>query len=559
MSRCNVGRNISIILSILTLAVSILLLTAPNLIIFLILGDQQFDTTVPSNSNDIVLVNIIIYFCLLLGGALGSFAVLTLFLNWKWLSDLNSIDRETESSWLKYEVYQNRLVLSCYMIFGFIFIIISFLFDNDQIKQTADENDVEISADVLIVYYILIVGCGIMVLSSIGLLTSLYESDTTNYDNEESMASNTDIHRIYNVIQDSQIEHTTAEYERNLFQRTFSKCSTIFCNWKGRSSNTQISIQNRMSQNSSYAENIIPLLPIQKNEQDGNPQKQEVHENDASESLEQLNYHPQEQRNNEIDHQIIDNSENSDPAIFDRIKGTRRILQLASPQKKTLFIGCTVLLIRLPFSLSIPHLVSSTIGSLAKSDYSSAKQTILSILVLGTVDAILDFWCVYLFGSAKERMVKQLRLDTFRAILGQEMAFFDATHTGELTSRLTSDCGEMAGDLTWFFRFSIESTVRIVGISLYMLIRCPKLGGAALSVLPIVALVNKKYGNWLAKNAAKVQSALAEANSVAQESFSCIRTVIAFATEDLEYSKYCSKINSHFRLNMLQVMLFVSR
>jgi hypothetical protein len=49
----------------------------------------------------------------------------------------------------------------------------------------------------------------------------------------------------------------------------------------------------------------------------------------------------------------------------------------------------------------------------------------------------------------------------------------------------------MAGDLTWFFRFSIESVVRITGITAYMLIRSPRLGACALSIIPIVAAVNK--------------------------------------------------------------------
>ena len=56
-----------------------------------------------------------------------------------------------------------------------------------------------------------------------------------------------------------------------------------------------------------------------------------------------------------------------------------------------------------------------------------------------------------------------MRVDTFASILRQESAFFDAANTGDLISRLTSDCGEMAQDLTWFFRFSVEAAVRITG------------------------------------------------------------------------------------------------
>lgn len=238
-----------------------------------------------------------------------------------------------------------------------------------------------------------------------------------------------------------------------------------------------------------------------------------------------------------------------------RIQGTKRLIKLAAPQVGYLYLGCVVLLVRLPFSLSIPHFVSSTLGALSRGDFRQAKADILLLFVLGSVDAVLDFWCVFLFGFAKERIVRGVRVDLLAAILRQDVGFFDRHTTGDLSSRLTSDCGEMAGDLTWFFRFSIESVVRITGIAIYMLVRCPTLGGCALAIVPVVAVVNKLYGNWLRKNAMQVQDALAQANSAAQEALSCVRTVIAFAAEDSEVRKYSERIDEHYRLNILQLMM----
>ena len=104
-----------------------------------------------------------------------------------------------------------------------------------------------------------------------------------------------------------------------------------------------------------------------------------------------------------------------------------------------------------------------------------------------------------------------------------------------------------------FSTCSIESVVRITGITAYMLFRCPRLGACALSIVPVVAIVNKYYGNWLNRNARKVQDATAAANSVAQETLSCMRTVVAFASEEFEYGKYTSKIDEQYRLNVKQV------
>ncbi|CAB9500409.1 Lactococcin transport/processing ATP-binding protein LcnC-like [Seminavis robusta] len=263
--------------------------------------------------------------------------------------------------------------------------------------------------------------------------------------------------------------------------------------------------------------------------------------------------HEEEEHNNDNTLQDTETQQEEQPTS--RIRGTMRLLKLAQPQVFYLYVGCAVLLVRLPFSLSIPHFVSTTLAAVSRADFEGARKEILLLFILGTIDAALDFWCVFLFGYANQRIVRGVRIDTFCSILKQEVAFFDKTTSGELASRLNSDCGEMAGDLTWFFRFSIESVVRISGIVSYMLIRCPILGGFALTIIPAVALVNKVYGNWLNKNAREVQDALAAANHVAQETFSCIRTVISFASEQQEYHKYKERIDHQYRLNVRQLYI----
>ena len=50
-----------------------------------------------------------------------------------------------------------------------------------------------------------------------------------------------------------------------------------------------------------------------------------------------------------------------------------------------------------------------------------------------------------LLDAANQRIVRGVRIDTFASILKQEVGFFDKHTSGELSSRLNSDCGEMAG------------------------------------------------------------------------------------------------------------------
>jgi ATP-binding cassette subfamily B (MDR/TAP) protein 9 len=113
----------------------------------------------------------------------------------------------------------------------------------------------------------------------------------------------------------------------------------------------------------------------------------------------------------------------------------------------------------------------------------------------------------------------------------------------------------MANDLTWVFRWSIESVVRIGGITAYMFYRQWRLALLAVAIVPMCAMANKLYGDWLQKNATKVQTALAQANDVAQESLSCVRTVFSFANEGKEVARYSERVAFHYSLNLKQVFM----
>eukprot|EP01060_Flectonema_neradi_P024485 TRINITY_DN3337_c3_g1_i1.p1 TRINITY_DN3337_c3_g1~~TRINITY_DN3337_c3_g1_i1.p1 ORF type:complete len:789 (+),score=129.28 TRINITY_DN3337_c3_g1_i1:25-2391(+) len=232
-----------------------------------------------------------------------------------------------------------------------------------------------------------------------------------------------------------------------------------------------------------------------------------------------------------------------------------RLLALAKPEYRIILAGCIALCIRLPFSLSIPHFVSECIGALINKDQDEAIRNVVMLLIAGTVDAMLDFWNFFLFGYAQQRLIRRLRTRVFSAFLSQEIGFFDSSPTGDMLSRLQSDTSEMGNDLTWVFRWTIEATVRIMGIIGYMFVREYRLAWVTVAVIPVCAVINKFYGSWLEKNAVKVQKSLAEANSVAQEVLAAVRTVFSFNTQRFETDRYEHQINNWYNLNVKQVAM----
>jgi ABC-type multidrug transport system fused ATPase/permease subunit len=240
-----------------------------------------------------------------------------------------------------------------------------------------------------------------------------------------------------------------------------------------------------------------------------------------------------------------------------RTTSLQRVWSLTKGQRVWIVRGSAVLLLRLPFSLAIPHFVSQVIGGLIASPPlgNQIRASIIGLFVAGTIDAFLDFWVIYLFGIAQQKIILTLRKKVFNTLLMQDIEFFDATPSGEITSRLSADCAEMANDLTWVFRFFIEAIVRIVGIMGYMSYRSWRLSLLALCIVPLTALVNVLYGKWMWKNQARVQNAVASANARAQEVFGAIRTVFSFAREKEECERYSSCLDTWYCLMVKQILI----
>ena len=203
-----------------------------------------------------------------------------------------------------------------------------------------------------------------------------------------------------------------------------------------------------------------------------------------------------------------------------------------------MIVGVFVLLCRLPFSLAVPHFVSEAIGALLSTDWDRFYDACIYLVLSGTIDAVLDFWCVYIFATAQQEIVYAMRQSLFESLLSHSMSFFDKSSIGEIQSRLNSDTAEMANNLSWVFRFAIEAIVRVSGILVYMFVCSWRLGLLVAATIPINAYANTFFGQWMSKNAKNAQDTLAVANSIAQESFGAIQTLKSFSGETKTMNKY---------------------
>jgi len=233
----------------------------------------------------------------------------------------------------------------------------------------------------------------------------------------------------------------------------------------------------------------------------------------------------------------------------------KRLFRFANGHWARLIVGVVVLVFRLPFSLAVPHFVSEAIGALLGSDWGRFTQSCWLLVVSGTIDAILDFWCVYIFATVQQEIVYVMRTSLFESLLSHPMSFFDKSSIGEIQSRLNSDTAEMANNLSWVFRFAIEAVVRVAGILIYMFVCSWRLGLLVLVTIPVNAYANTFFSQWMSQNAKDAQDTLAVANTIAQESFGAVQTLKSFSGEEKTFHKYKDALVAYKRLQYKAVIV----
>ncbi|XP_042193421.1 ATP-binding cassette sub-family B member 9 [Callorhinchus milii] len=150
----------------------------------------------------------------------------------------------------------------------------------------------------------------------------------------------------------------------------------------------------------------------------------------------------------------------------------------------------------------------------------------------------------------------RIRNMLFRSLLQQDIAFFDANHTGDITSRLTSDTTVVSDMLSHNGSLFLQSVVRGLGVCVFMVVLSWQLSLVTFMGFPIMILSSEIYGKYCKNLAAQVQDVLAKANNLAEETISSMKTVRSFGTEETECREYCRRMQDVYTLNRKEAMAF---
>nr|XP_056713167.1 mitochondrial potassium channel ATP-binding subunit [Euleptes europaea] len=206
-------------------------------------------------------------------------------------------------------------------------------------------------------------------------------------------------------------------------------------------------------------------------------------------------------------------------------------------------------------NVQIPLVLGDVVNVVARytclSDYLHVvRRPAMRLLSIYALQGIFTFGYIMLLSRIGEKVANGMRKELFNSLIRQDVAFFDASQTGQLVNCLTSDIQEFKSSFKTVISQGLRSLTQTVGCLMSLYLISPKLTGLLVVVMPALVGTGAFIGSFLRKLSRKAQEQVARSTAVADEALNNVRTVRAFAMESREIEQYAAEVDHSGHLNM---------
>ncbi|HEV2915444.1 MAG TPA: ABC transporter ATP-binding protein [Pyrinomonadaceae bacterium] len=217
----------------------------------------------------------------------------------------------------------------------------------------------------------------------------------------------------------------------------------------------------------------------------------------------------------------------------------RKFARYFLPYKKSLVTGILCILGYTLFSLSIPLIVGRAVDGL-RAEVTWSKLTFYALTTLGVsiVGGVFLFLQRRILIGMSRDVEYDLRRDFYAHLVDQPLSFFQEHRTGDLMARATNDLAavrQLAGPMIMYTLQTVFVVVVILPLMLRISVRLTLL---LLVTMPLVSLTVKYFGQQVHLRFEKIQDFFAQISARAQENFTGVRVVRAYAQEQTEIDAF---------------------
>ncbi len=243
-------------------------------------------------------------------------------------------------------------------------------------------------------------------------------------------------------------------------------------------------------------------------------------------------------------------TENKPGVSFKGMKEALKLFMFLKPYKGLYLAGMVMLIFSTLTTLMFPILVGEMTKVLEGKSVFSLNNVAAVFGIVLLSQGIFSYFRVLFFAVVSEKATADIRKILYKKIITTPIPFFENNRVGDLISRLSSDVSAIQNVLTTtvaeFFR---QIATLVLGLT-YLFYVSWQLTLFMLATFPVTVLAALLFGRYVRRLSRAVQTRLAEANIVVDESFQSISTVKAYTNEKLEYGRYSGLIGEVVKLSI---------
>ena len=217
----------------------------------------------------------------------------------------------------------------------------------------------------------------------------------------------------------------------------------------------------------------------------------------------------------------------------------RKLFRYFRPYRLSLIVGSACIMAGVVFNVTIPLIVGNTFDA-KWSEVTWTRLTVAALKVLGAsaMSGVFLFLQRRILIGMSRHVEYDLRNDFYAALVAQPLSFFQDHRTGDLMARATNDLAavrQLAGPM---IMYSLQTVFVVIIILPILFVIDWKLTLLLFVTMPLVSLTVKFFGQQIHTRFEKIQDFFAQISARAQENFTGVRVVRAYAQEAAEIAAF---------------------
>ncbi len=234
----------------------------------------------------------------------------------------------------------------------------------------------------------------------------------------------------------------------------------------------------------------------------------------------------------------------------------RRLLPYFRPYRARAFATVALMIVVTASGLAIPALAQFAIDhGITAGDKGVLLLAVGLFVVAGLIGWLAGYYQTYLSSWVGERVLLDLRTDTFRHLMRLELGYHERTPTGRTVSRLTSDIEALLQLVTDGFTSLVINGLTFIGVVVILFTYDVELALLTFVIFPALAVATALFRVYSTRAYRRTRERVADVLATLQETLSGIRVVQGFGRQKPSEEVF-RRVNEEYReANMSTIRL----